>query len=87
MGCRDEFDLTPQQYHGGLDKLWDALGCKGVQDEDVFTLAANAITDARLAANVLWDHIDATSRDGPNKAWKERWNWLGDRMDCRDYPQ
>lgn len=40
---RDTFDITPQQYHAGLDKLWDALGLTGVQDEDVFTLAARAI--------------------------------------------
>lgn len=42
---RDTFDLTPQQYHAGLDKLWAALGLKGVQDEDIVTLAARAITD------------------------------------------
>lgn len=41
---RDEFGgITPQQYHAGLDKLWEALGIEGVQDEDVFTLAARAI--------------------------------------------
>jgi hypothetical protein len=43
MNPRDHFDLTPQQYHGGLDKLWTALGLTGVQNEDVFTLAARAI--------------------------------------------
>lgn len=25
-GFRDRFDITPQQYHAGLDKLWTALG-------------------------------------------------------------
>lgn len=44
---RDRFDLTPQQYHAGLDKLWAALKITGPQDEDVFTLAAEAIVNAR----------------------------------------
>jgi hypothetical protein len=46
---RDHFDLTPQQYHGGLDKLWVALGLTTAQDEDVFTLAARAIEKGKLA--------------------------------------
>ena len=47
---RDSFDCTPQQYHAGLDKLWTAIGLKGVQDEDVFTLAARRIQQGdRLA--------------------------------------
>ena len=36
---RRSFDITPEQYHAGLDKLWDALGLHGVQQQDVFTLA------------------------------------------------
>lgn len=53
MGCRDTFDLTPEQYHGGLDKLWAALGLTTVQDEDVFTLSARVIARERdLAAAV-----------------------------------
>ncbi len=40
---RDTIGLTPQQYHAGLDKLWEALGLHGPQDQDVFTLAAEAI--------------------------------------------
>lgn len=47
MSMRDRFDLTPRQYHGGLDKLWEALGITSVQGEDVFTLAARAIKDAK----------------------------------------
>ena len=49
MSDRDCFDLTPQQYHGGLDKLWAALGITDVQDDDVFTLAAGAICNYRTA--------------------------------------
>lgn len=53
MSWRDTFDLTPQQYHGGLDKLWKALGLTDVQDEDVFTLSARVIARERdLAAAV-----------------------------------
>jgi len=47
MSLRDRFDLTPRQYHGGVDKLWKALGITGVQDEDIFTLAARAIEDSK----------------------------------------
>lgn len=45
---RDRFDLTPEQYHAGLDKLWAALGVEGVQDEDVFTLSARAIEKSKI---------------------------------------
>ncbi len=54
--ARDHFDCTPQQYHSGLYILWAALGLTGVQDEDVFTLAAaelerlQAIVDKQAAA-------------------------------------
>lgn len=47
MSARDSFDLTPQQYHDGVDKLWEALELEGVQDEDVFTLAAREIKRLR----------------------------------------
>lgn len=53
---RDHFDLTPQQYHAGLDKLWAALGLTEVQDEDVFTLAARAITE-RKELQAKYDEI------------------------------
>jgi len=49
MSGRDSFDLTPQQYHVGLDKLWKALGLAEAQDEDVFTLAAREIERLRLS--------------------------------------
>jgi hypothetical protein len=43
-----EFGLTPAQYHGQLDRLWEALGVtKGPNGEDVFTLAIKAIEQAR----------------------------------------
>lgn len=45
MSGRDNFDITPQQYHHGLDQLWAALGLTDVQDEDVFTLSARRIAE------------------------------------------
>lgn len=41
--ARKRFDISPEQYHAGLDKLWDALRITTVQDTDVFTLAADRI--------------------------------------------
>ena len=46
MGSYADYGLTPEQYHAGLDKLWAALGCTGVQDKDVFTLASERIMAA-----------------------------------------
>lgn len=42
---RDHFDLSPQQYHAGLDRLWNALAVNGPLDDDVFTQAAIAIRE------------------------------------------
>jgi len=43
-----DFGITPAQYHAGLSKLWDALNMpSNPTHEDVFTLAARAIEDAR----------------------------------------
>lgn len=42
-----DFGLTPEQYHAGVDNLWKALGITEVQDEDVFTLAAREINQAK----------------------------------------
>lgn len=39
------YGITPEQYHAGVDKLWAALGLTGVQDKDVFTLAAERIKE------------------------------------------
>lgn len=54
---RDSFDLSPQQYHAGLDRLWSALavslGVSGVQDDDVFTLCASAITKLKADNDCL----------------------------------
>lgn len=41
-----DYGITPAQYHAGLDKLWAALGLTGVQNTDVFTLAAERIRDS-----------------------------------------
>lgn len=48
----DDYGMTAPQLHCGLDKLWKALGLVGVQDKDVFTLAAKAIE----TSYVLLDH-------------------------------
>lgn len=72
---RDHFDLTPQQYHGGLDKLWEALGCKGVQDKDVFSLAAEEITRLRGVIREIHDICQRQSpeRDAVNSEIEEFW--------------
>ena len=41
------FECTPEQYHASIDKLWEALEVKGVQQEDCFTMAANEIIRLR----------------------------------------
>jgi hypothetical protein len=75
MSGRDTFDLTPQQYHAGLDKLWSALGLTGIQDEDVFTLAARAIDNEPLQVlRELFDihHLEDviyTIRSCEGKGW------------------
>ena len=38
---------SQEQYRTGIDKLWHALGINSAQKEDVFTLAARAIEDAK----------------------------------------
>lgn len=59
---RNTFDITPEQYHAGLDKLWKALGVTGPQDKDAFTLAAEAIVDQRERICYL-EHIAFTVRE------------------------
>lgn len=57
---RDRIDLTPQQYHAGLDKLWVALGITTVQTDDVFTLAAVSIAELRTQRDELLAACKAT---------------------------
>jgi len=71
------FDITPEQYHAGLDKLWTALDITTVQDEDVFTLAARAIKDAKTLKEyrirVYIRHkgcSDQVDKNGPSKDYK-----------------
>lgn len=54
---RDHFDLTPQQYHAGLDKLWNALGLTKVQDSDVFSLCASELDRLRAIVSALPDDV------------------------------
>jgi hypothetical protein len=54
---RDRFDCTPQQYHGGLDKLWNALQLFTVQDKDVFTLCAERLEQLRAENERLKQRI------------------------------
>jgi chromosome segregation ATPase len=57
MGFRDEFDITPQQYHAGLDKLWDAYeapeGYKVTESDDIFTLIPKQIEALRKERDAL----------------------------------
>lgn len=56
------FDITPEQYHAGLTRLWDALGNPPMTEEDVFTRAAKSIRVcndllANLSGLLAWiDH-------------------------------
>ena len=56
-----DFDITPAQYHAGLDKLWAALDYPPMTDEDVFTRAARAIgrSPLELAAPKLLEACQA----------------------------
>lgn len=69
------FGLTPAQYHGGLDKLWNALkllGVSGVQDEDVFTLCARHLIRLETAEKV----VKATRKAQNTLMLKELWQAL-----------
>ncbi len=45
-----DYGLSALQYHAGVARLWDAMPeHTGPTEEDVFTLAAEAIRDARTA--------------------------------------
>lgn len=58
---RDSFDLTPQQYHAGLDQLWKALELYDVQDEDVFTLTVKKINELQKIVDQLHKTDDGVS--------------------------
>lgn len=62
-------DISSAQYHAGLDKLWAALGLTGVQDRDVFTLAAERIR--QLEAGV-WVVVDELGRLGCGWAYHNK---------------
>jgi hypothetical protein len=38
-----KYDISPEQYHAGLDRLWRALNLTTTQSEDVFTLASQRL--------------------------------------------
>jgi hypothetical protein len=52
---RDCFDLTPEQYHAGIDKLWDVLGNPPATDDDVFTRVVAEIERLRAEIKSLTD--------------------------------
>ena len=60
MSMRDTFDCTPQQYHHGLDLLWDALkniGITSVEGADtVFTLVARHLAFLHRVAKMQSQH-------------------------------
>jgi hypothetical protein len=72
MGDRDTFDCTAQQYHAGLDKLWEAMPeYKAVEDvekddyaDDVFSLAAKTIQ--KLRAMCVQEAMGRESTDNSN---------------------
>jgi hypothetical protein len=52
-----DFDCTPAQYHGAIDKLWTALEVQGPQKDDCFTMAANEIVRLRNRVKELEAHM------------------------------
>ncbi len=54
--CED-YGLTPDQYHAGVDKLWDALGLTGTQETDVFTLANARITELQNKLEAMTEQL------------------------------
>jgi len=63
-------DITPEQYHAGLDKLWSALGDRGNGIDDVFTLCAERITELEKALNeaadLAYDNINNEDYESVN---------------------
>jgi hypothetical protein len=53
----DYFDISPAQYHAGLDKLWTALGVSGAQGQDVFTLTSAEIIMLRAEVVRLTEEL------------------------------
>lgn len=51
------FGMTPAQFHAGLDKLWEALELDGVQEHDIFTLAAERIKQQEEVIRQLEENI------------------------------
>ena len=46
MSNHEEYGITPEQYHAGLDKLWGALENVLYNGErDVFTMCADRIKE------------------------------------------
>ena len=75
-----EYGLTPEQYHAGLDKLWKALKLTGVQDTDVFTLAAERIEFLTNDLEVIAWLGTSLPSDQDTKDTKESWKKLA--RDC-----
>jgi hypothetical protein len=70
--ARRRIDITPQQYHAGLDKLWEALGLASIQSKDVFTLAARhlkAWKEIAVAREELLECYRHGLAPGPESAW------------------
>jgi hypothetical protein len=50
MTTESDYGLTPEQYHAGLNKLWEALKTVNYNGEfDVFTMCLNRIQELELA--------------------------------------
>ena len=86
-----EIDITPEQYHAALDKLWQALDGKENGIDDVFTLCTNKIEQlqkdkAALVAGLedAISFIDRTGRcgefytDHKTKAYRNIINSIGE---------
>ena len=43
----EDYGMTPEQFHSGVSKLWNALDCGTNPGSDVFTLASKFISENR----------------------------------------
>lgn len=82
MSMRDSFGCTPQQYHAGLDKLWEALpgDPEDWAGESIFEKAAAALrTVAPLNERLLgWQGVC------PHPAARIERRLITDELQCGD---
>ena len=54
---RDGLDITLEQYHAGLEKLWGAVHLSTAQEDDIFTITARYIKQLEHENERLKDEL------------------------------